>query len=123
MGIFLKDVQSAINRACTVTVAQKHLDQPSGQVGCDLAEGHHLPGAGRTLDFKGVAVKMIEFLQGFDKQVVYRKPDRPTPVGIAAEKSAFGLRRLVADGVGLAIHVEFVWMFLVKFGNRADAVL
>ena len=65
---------------------------------------------------------MIEFLQGFDQQVVDGEPDGTAPVGVAAEKPAARFGRLVADGMGLAIYVEGVGMVLVIFGNRADTI-
>ena len=43
------------------------------------------------LDFKVVPQIIVEFLQGFDQEIVDGKPDRPAPVGVAAEDARAGL--------------------------------
>ena len=58
-----------------------------------------LPRAGRAFDLEVVAEVVMELLQRFDQQEVHREPDRPAPVGIAAEQSGARIRRLVVDAI------------------------
>jgi len=50
----------------------------------------------------------MKLLQRFNDQEVHRKPDRPAPVGVAAEKLGTGLRRLVIDPVLPAVRWPLV---------------
>ncbi len=50
---------------------------------------------------EAVAVEVVVALQRLDQQVVEREPDRPAPVGVAAEEPRSRLARLVVDAVGL----------------------
>ena len=52
-----------------------------------------LPRAGRALDLERVAVEVVVALQRLDQQVVDREPDRPAPVGVAAEQAGVRLGR------------------------------
>jgi hypothetical protein len=61
-------------------------------------------------------------LQRLDQQVVDRKPDRPAPVGVAAEEAGGGLARLVVHPMFLAIEPEDVRPVAVGAGKGADAV-
>src|SRR5262249_28180873 len=47
---------------------------------------HQIAGAARTFDLKFVAEIVMELLQRLDQQEIYRKPDRPAPVRVAAEQ-------------------------------------
>ena len=66
MRILLKGFQTAVNRPIAIAVAQKQFNQPVGQFSSDLLEGQLLVGAGWKLNFEGVAVVMMKFLQGLD---------------------------------------------------------
>ena len=66
---------------------------------------------------------MVQLLQRFDQEVIDGKPDRPPPVGVAAEQAAFRFSRLVADGMGSTVYVKRIGMLLVVFRQRSDAVL
>ena len=64
--------------------------------------------AGRALDLEVVAVVEVELQQRPDDQRVDRHPDRPAPVGVAAEHAGVRLGRQVVDAVLLAADVEDV---------------
>ena len=64
---------------------------------------------GRELDGEVVVQALAEAQQRPDDEVVDREPDRPAPVGVAAEEAGGGLRRLVVDdrlGAGLGEDVR-----------------
>ena len=64
-----------------------------------------------------------QLLQNLQKQMESLAKDADTKeVPVAAEKPAFGLGRLIADGVGLTVYVELVGVFFVELGNRANPV-
>src|SRR5712675_1454280 len=60
-------------------------DQPIGKLVRDLFESQELPGARRALHFEIVAIIIVKFLQRFDEEIIEWKPDRATPVRVAAE--------------------------------------
>ena len=66
--------------------------QPARQFRRHLPEVHHLPRAGRAFHLEIVAEVVVELLQRFDQQVVDREPDRPAPVGVAAEQRRWSIR-------------------------------
>ena len=98
------------------------LRQPAADLLGDLVERHLTPGARRTLDREVVAVVRVVLEQRPDDQRVDRHPDRPAPVGVAAEHAAVGLRRQVRHPIVLVADTEHVRMLLVVPGDGADAV-
>ena len=48
----------------------------------------------------------MKLLQRLDQQIVDREPDRPAPVGVAAEQAAVGLGRHVLDAQPMAAVIE-----------------
>ena len=103
--IVLERLDAAEHRTPAILVAQEDARHPARELRGHLAEGHELPGSGRALDGESVAVVVMELLQRLDQEIVDRKPDRPAPVGVAAEQARRRLGRLVADFVSRAVHV------------------
>src|SRR2546428_13801993 len=56
----------------------------------DLLQVHPPARADGALDAQTVTVEVVIALQRLDQQVVQREPDRPAPVGVAAEKTGAG---------------------------------
>ena len=81
-----------------------------------------LAGAGGAFDLEVVAVVQVEIQQRPDDHDVHRHPDRPAPVGVAAEHAGVRLARQVVHPVLLALHVENERVLLMELGERADAV-
>src|SRR6185369_14982747 len=75
----------AVARAAAVAVGQEHRAEAACELARDLGEVHEVAGAGRAFDLERVAVEVMITLERFDQQVVDREPDRPSPVGVAAE--------------------------------------
>ena len=85
--------------------------QPLRELVGDLVDRVIAAGAGRALDLEVVAVVVVELLQRLDDQVVDRQPDRPAPVGVAAEQAATSIRRAgTRPQNALPFHVEHVGM-------------
>ena len=87
-----------------------------------LEEVHHLAGPGGAFNLEVVAVVEVEVQERPDDEGVHRHPDRPPPVGVAAEHAGVRLGRQVVHPVLLAIHVENIRVLLVELGERTDAV-
>ncbi|HYX59139.1 MAG TPA: hypothetical protein VE888_09030, partial [Streptosporangiaceae bacterium] len=120
--VVLKEPGSAVDGALPVTVPQEGADQAAGQLLGHLEQRHHRPGAGRAFDPQVVAVVPVVLQQGPDQQQVDREPDRPAPVGVAAEHAGGRLGRLVLDRVLAPGHVDRIGMLEVPARDGADAV-
>ena len=64
----------------------------------------------------------MEFLQRLDDQIVDGEPDRPSPVGVAAEQAGAGFRRLVIHTMLHPIYMDRIGMVAVVLRQRPDAV-
>ena len=98
------------------------MGEPPGDFRGDLPEIGLGAGIGGALHFEIFAVVVMIFLQGFDQQIINRKPDRPAPVRIPSKEARRGFRRLVGDAVRISVHVNFVGVVLVKARKGAHAV-
>ena len=122
MRIGLELLRATIDRTLPLFIPQEDPAQPIRDLLGDLEEVHHLAGPGGAFNFEIVAVIEIEIQERPDNHDVHRHPDRPSPVGVAAEHAGVGFPRQVVHPVLLAAHVENIGVPLVKFGERADAV-
>src|SRR5437016_2764213 len=109
-------------RTASVFIAQEDRGESSGDLRRDLGERELPAGAGGKLHREALAQVMVELLQRLDQEVVDREPDRPPPVGVAAEQPARRLRRLVADPIFGAVDLQHVGLVAVHAGERADAI-
>src|SRR5215510_893972 len=122
MGVGLELPGPPVDGPATAFITQKDTREPRCDLPGYLEEGQHLPRPGGAFHPKRVAVIEIELQQRSDDEGVHRPPDRPAPIGVAAEHTAVRLRRQILDAVFLSPRVEHVWMPFVKFGEREDAV-
>src|SRR5262245_39776228 len=67
-------------------VAQEDVRQSSRQVRGDLAEVVPPAGTGRAFHLQVVPVIEVVLVKRANEQIVHRKPDRPTPVRVAAKE-------------------------------------
>ena len=109
-------------RSAAVRPDDEQGDQALAQVVGDLAERERVPAAGRVLDLEVVAEEPVVALEGADHEVVEREPDRPAPVGVAAEHRRRRLGRLVVDRRPDPLDVELVGVLAVVRRHRAQAV-
>src|SRR5689334_1723699 len=65
---------------------------------------------------------MMELLQGFDQQKIYREPDRSTPVGIAAEEPRGRFAWLVIDAILVAVSAQNVGMLTMDARDGANSI-
>lgn len=68
------------NRALAVSALHKQLRQAPPEFARYFQDGHVFAGAGGTFNFEIVAVIIMEFLQGFDEQVVHWHPNGAAPI-------------------------------------------
>ncbi|MBN8899868.1 MAG: carboxylesterase family protein [Rhodospirillales bacterium] len=110
------------DRPAPVRISQEQADQPLAQMVRDLVQRHLLVGAGRAFDREVRAVIAVEAAQALDQQVVHRHPDRPAPVGVAAEHPGIRLRRLVLHPVAHAIERDLERAVPIHLRQGAHAV-
>src|SRR5262245_4608440 len=122
MGVGLELVGPPIDGPAAALIAEKDARESLGELTAHLEESQHPPCPGRAFHPKLGAVIEIKLQQRPDDEGVHRKPDRPTPVRVAAEHPAVRLRRQILDEVLLSPHVEHIGMPFVKFRERADSV-
>ena len=102
--------------------AREDRDQPVKQVCGDLVQGQLPARSGRVFDGEVVAEEPVVSLKRLDDQVVQRKPDRASPVGVAAEHGRGGFGRLVVDARLDAFDVDHVGVVAVVGGQGPQAV-
>src|SRR6476659_4406385 len=114
MWIDLKLLQVAEHRPAAVGAAQKDASHAAGKFTGYLPELHEFSGASGKFDFEIIPQVVMKFLQGFNKQIVHRKPDWSPPVGISAEEPGSGFSRLVINSVDLIVHCQSVGMVAME---------
>src|SRR5580704_6403951 len=104
--IALEKFGSACDGTATVLAADKNVDETSGDLGSHLPEVRFVAGSRRKFDFEVFPIIVVVLLQGFDEEVVQRKPDGSAPVRIAAKKAAGGFRRFVVDATDVIVYLH-----------------
>src|SRR5882724_1924736 len=120
--IILKNLKSASNGTAATRIAKENMNEPAGDFSRHLPQIGFLRRMRRALYLEVLAVVMVKLLQRFDEQIVYREPDGPAPIRIAAKEARGGFRRLVTDAIHISVHVHFVRMILVVARKRADTI-
>src|SRR5262245_56709498 len=119
--VCLELLRAAVDGAPAIRTREPDGDEPVGEVLRDLREAPLLARAGRVLELEAVAEEAVVDHELADRQVVDRHPDRPAPVGVAAEHRRRRLCRLVVDPcAGHAL--ERVRVVFVALRHRAQAV-
>src|SRR5205823_6799057 len=114
MWVCLKLLQIAEHGATSPRVLQEYACHAARQFARYLPQGHHLSRSSRELDLEVVAEVVVKFLQRLDEQVVRRKPDRSSPIGIAAKQPCRRLARLIVHAVLIAVHMQGIRMVAWK---------
>src|SRR5271169_976789 len=78
--IALEDFGAAGDRPPAVFATNENMNQAAGDFGSHFPEVRFAPRARGTFDFEVLAIIMVILLQGFDEEIVQRKPDRAAPV-------------------------------------------
>ena len=120
--ILLKLPRAPVNRAAALIVSLEDGGEPARDLLGHLVQMHLPPGAGRTFDREFIAVIDVVLQQRPQDQPVHRHPDRPPPVGIAAEHPGVRFRRQVGHAILLAAYPEHVRMVDVVARERTDAI-
>src|SRR6266566_9078520 len=97
--IMLELVRSSMNRPQSVLIAQEGSRETPRDLLRNFPEREEVPRPCRAFDLVFLAEIVVELLEGFDDQKVYRKPDRAPPVGIAAEQARARFSRLIFEAV------------------------
>ena len=103
----------AIDRPAPLVVAQEDARKPRRELLRHLEQVHHAARTGRAFDLECVAVVEVILRERADDQHVDRHPDRPAPVGVAAEHARVGLGRKIADAELLPAGLEDVGVIQV----------
>src|ERR1700692_2462398 len=122
MRVRLELLQVAEYRSVALFVTKKDDCHSARQLPCPYPQRLHVSRSSRELDFEIVTDIVVEFLQGLDQQKIHRKPDGATPVRIASEDSGQRFARLIVHSVLGSVDVEYVRMFPMELGQRADPV-
>ena len=100
--------------ASSGSVGQEWFRKSAAQLFRGLKEIHVLPRSRGTLHAYFVTVEMVIPFQCLDDEIVHRKPDRPTPIGIAAKQAGCGLARRVIDTMFLTIGLQHKGVIAMK---------
>ena len=110
---------AAVARATSPGVGEKDAGETRAKFKGDLTEVHHPPRSGGAFDLEAVSIEMVIAFEGLEDEEVYREPDRPTPVRVAAEEATSGFARIIVDSVFGSTSVDDVRIILVKLRNGA----
>src|SRR5947208_13055019 len=88
---------AAVARAAPAGVGEKDAGKARAKFKGDLTEVHHAPRSGEAFDLEAVSIEMVVAFEGLEDEEVYREPDRPTPVRVAAEEPGSGFARVIVD--------------------------
>ena len=108
---------AAVARAASAGVGEKDAGEARAKFKGDLMKVHHAPRSGGAFDLEAVSVEMVVAFEGLEDEEVYREPDRPTPVRVAAEEASSGFARVIIDAVLDSTSVDDIWIILVKLRN------
>jgi hypothetical protein len=110
---------AAVARAAPAGVGEKDAGETRAKFKGDLTKVHHTPRSGGAFDLEAVSIEMVVTFESLEDEEVYREPDRPTPVRIAAEEASSGFARVLVDAVFDSTNVEDIRIILVKLRNGA----
>src|SRR6266436_3583262 len=77
---------------------------------------------GRAFDFEIITIKEMVAFKSLKDQVINRKPDRTSPVGIAAKQIGITLAGYIVDTIFLTIRAKDVGVGRVNFRKGAYSV-
>ncbi len=78
---------AAVTRPTPAGVGEEDAGEARAKFKGDLTEVHHPPRSGGAFDLEAVSIEMVVAFEGLEDEEVYREPDRPTPVRVAAEEA------------------------------------
>ena len=110
---------ATVARAAPAGVGEKDAGEARAKFKGDLTEVHHAPRSGGAFDLEAVSIEMVVAFEGLEDEEVYRKPDWPTPVRIAAEKSSGRFAGIIVDAVLDSTSVVDIRIILVKLRKGA----
>ena len=110
---------AAVTRAAPAGVGEKDAGEARAKFKGNLTEVHHVPRSSGAFDLEAVSIEMVVAFEGLDDEEVYREPDRPTPVRVAAEEASSGFAGVIVDAVLDSTSVDDIRIILVKLRNRA----
>ena len=113
---------AAVAWATPAGVGEKDAGEARAKFEGDLTEIHHAPRSGRAFDLEAVSIEMVVAFEGLEDEEVYREPDRPTPVRVAAEEASSGFAGVIVDAVFDSTNVDDIRIILVKLRNGAQPV-
>ena len=108
---------AAVARAAPAGVSEKDAGEARAKFKGDLTQVHHAPRSGGAFDLEAVSIEMVVAFEGFEDEEVYREPDRPTPVRVAAEEASSGFARVIVDAVLDSTSVDDIRIILMKLRN------
>ena len=78
---------AAVAKAAPAGVGKKDASKARAKFKSDLTKAHHATGSGGALHLEAISIEMVVAFEGLEDEEVYREPDRPTPVRVAAEEA------------------------------------
>ena len=110
---------AGVARATPAGVGEKDAGEARAKFKGDLTEVHHAPRSGGAFDLEAVSIEMVVAFEGLEDEEVYRKPDRSTPVRVAAKEARSGFAGVIVDAVLGSTSVDDIRIILVKLRNGA----
>ena len=111
-----------MRRAPAVRVEQKQTQKPALELRGDLMQIRLFARSGRQFDRQIIAEEVVEMPERLDREEVEGKPNRPPPVGVAAEEAGVRLSRFVVEPAGATVKIENQRVFLVVARERSQPV-
>src|SRR4030095_11800164 len=108
---------AAVARAASAGVGEKDAGAARAKSKGALMKVHHAPRSGGAFDLEAVSIEMVVAFEGLEDEEVYREPDRPAPVRVAAEETSSGFAGVIVDAMLDSTGVDDIRIILVKLRN------
>src|SRR6267154_3845164 len=122
VGIRLQLIVMPIHRPPSLLILFENAHQSFREIIGDFFQRAKLPGTGRVLYFKILSIIVMKPLKRFDKEIIYRKPNRAAPIGISAKQGVLAFSRRVLHAEFISIGVELIGLRML-FGQGTYSVI
>src|SRR6185437_2340811 len=110
-----------MRRAPAIRVEQKQTQEPPLELRGDLKQSSLPARSRRQFDRQIFAEEIMKMPERLDREEIQGKPDRASPVGVAAEETGARLARLIVEAGAPAVEIQDQGMVLVIARQRSQA--
>src|SRR5690554_3643379 len=122
LRLLIEGLIPQIDRSFSPAIFPENTDQIGGYALADLSHGPLVFRLIGVWNRQFIPKMLLVFFQGLNDEIINRKPNWATPVGVSAVNQRSGFTGIVGDAVIHAVDVHVEWLRM-NFGKRADPVI